>query len=207
MYTAVDGMNFPTRLKGALSLLFGRGDDGAVCSFCGENRRTVEMIIAGPAATAICNRCIFVCNQVMLENSGPPGFRRHAEKDHEKTIAIPLAHDEVLLGAPERIALEQMLHVLVASLPQSRLIGWSYMHSEDRFDLLTVEILTTSGMQPNEISSLAQQNWRQMRDRFVTARSVPANLEEPELIGTAAAATQAASAYAKAVGSFEPTAS
>ncbi|WP_037083225.1 ClpX C4-type zinc finger protein [Neorhizobium vignae] len=199
-------MDFPTRLKGALSLLLGRGDDGTVCSFCGENRRAVEVIIAGPAATAICNRCIFVCNQVMLENSGPPGFRRHAEKGHETSIAIPLAHDEVLLGAPERIALEQMLHALVGSLPQSRLIGWSYMHSEDRFDLLTIEILTTSGMQPNEISSLAQQNWRQMRDRFVAARNVPANREEPDLIAIGAAATQAAGAYAKAVGSLEPTA-
>ncbi|CDZ25612.1 ClpX C4-type zinc finger protein [Neorhizobium galegae] len=200
-------MDFPTRLKGALSLLFGRGDDAAVCSFCGENRRTVEMIIAGPAATAICNRCVFVCNQVLLENSGPPGFRRHAEQAHENTIAIPLAHDEVLLGAPERVALEQMLHVLVESLPQSRLIGWSYMHSQDRFDLLTVEILTTSGMPTGEISSLAQQNWRRMRDRFIAARNIPANREEPDLIATAAAATQAASSYAKAVGSFEPTAS
>jgi hypothetical protein len=87
------------------------------------------------------------------------------------------------------------------------LIGWSYMHSEDRFDLLTIEILTTSGMPPNEISSLAQQNWRQMRDRFVAARNVPANQEEPDLIAIAAAATQAAGAYAKAVGSKEPTAS
>jgi hypothetical protein len=165
------------------------------------------MIIAGPATTAICNRCVIVCTQVMLEHAGPPGFRRHAEKDHEKTIAIPLAHDEVLLGAPERIALEQMLHVLVASLPQSRLIGWSYMHSEDRFDLLTVEILTTSGMQPGEISSLAQQNWRQMRGRLLVARNVPANQEEPDLITAAAAATHAARAYAKAAGSFEPTAS
>ncbi|MDR6818318.1 hypothetical protein J2X76_003495 [Neorhizobium sp. 2083] len=200
-------MDFPTRLKGALSLLFGRGDDEAVCSFCGENRRSVEMIIAGPAATAICNRCVIVCNQVMLEHQGPPGFRRHAEKDHEKTIAIPLAHDEVLLGAPERVALEQMLHVLVESLPQSRLIGWSYMHSQDRFDLLTVEILTTSGMAPGDIGNLAQQNWRRMRDRFIAARKIPANQEEPDLIATAAAATQAAGAYAKAVGSFEPTAS
>jgi|GEM_PF-5876340 len=200
-------MDFPTRLKGALSLLFGRGDDGAVCSFCGENRRTVEMIIAGPAATAICNRCVIVCTQVMLEHQGPPGFRRRAEKDHEKTIAIPLAHDEVLLGAPERVALEQMLHVLVESLPQSRLIGWSYMHSQDRFDLLTVEILTTSGMAPGDIGNLAQQNWRRMRDRFIAARKIPANQEEPDLIATAAAATQAAGAYAKAVGSFEPTAS
>ncbi|WP_245277237.1 hypothetical protein [Rhizobium sp. CF080] len=100
-----------------------------------------------------------------------------------------------------------MLRVLVSSLPQSRLIGWSYMHSQDRFDLLTVEILTTSGMPPNEISGLAQQNWRQMRGRFLAARNVPANQEEPDLIATAAAATHAASAYAKAVSSFEPTAS
>jgi hypothetical protein len=42
---------------------------------------------------------------------------------------------------------------------------------------------------------------------FAWAIAAQANLEEPELIGAAAGATQAAGAYAKAVGSFEPTAS
>ncbi|WP_117192469.1 ClpX C4-type zinc finger protein [Rhizobium terrae] len=184
-------MDFSTRLKGAWSLLFGRGDDGAVCSFCSQNRRAVEMIIAGPASTAICNRCVIVCTQVMLENAGPPQFRRRAEKGHEKTMSIVLGHDEVLLGAPERVALEQMLTLLAASLPQSRLIGWSYMHSEDRFDLLTVEILTTSDREPAEIGSLAQETWRRMRDRLLAARDAPANQQEPELIGIAASARRA----------------
>lgn len=200
-------MDFSTRLKGAMSLVFGRGNNGTVCSFCSQNRHSVELIIAGPATSAICNRCIMVCSQVMMENSGHPDFQRHAEKDHEKTIAIQLSHDELTLGSAERTALEQMLHMLARSLPQSRLVGWSYMHSEDRFDLLTIEIVTTSDMATGEISQLAVQNWQRMRDRFLAALKLPANQAEPELIGIAAAATRAAGEYAKAVGSFEPTAS
>ena len=199
-------MDLWTRLKGAISLVFGRGENGTVCSFCGQNRHAVELIVAGPATAAICNRCIMVCSQVMMENSGHPDFQRHAEKDHEQTIVIQLSHDELTLKCAERTALEQMLHVLAGSLPQSRLVGWSYMHAEDRFDLLTIEVVTASGMATAEISTLAVENWRRMRDGYLAALKLPANQAEPELIEIASTATRAAAEFAKAIGSFEPTA-
>jgi hypothetical protein len=200
-------MDLSTRLKGAISLVFGRGENGTVCSFCGQNRHAVELIVAGPATAAICNRCIMLCSQVMMENSGHPGFQRHAEKDHEQTIVIQLSHDELTLKCAERTALEHMLHVLAESLPESRLVGWSYMHAEDRFDLLTIEIITTCGLAPGEISKLAVDNWRRMRDGYLAALKLPANQAEPELIGIAATATRTAAEFAKAIGSFGPTAS
>lgn len=200
-------MDFATRLKGALSLLFGRGDNGTVCSFCASNRRAVEMIIAGPAVTAICNRCVMLCNEVLLENSDIQQFRRHAEKPHEHTLGLILHHEEALLGEPERIALDPMLHRLVATLPETRLAGWSFSHAQDRFDMLTIFVVTTSTIPHQEIEAMAIANWKEMRDRFVSARQMPANLQEPELITIAAAARQAAATYAEAVASPEPTTS
>lgn len=200
-------MNFSTRLKGAFSLIFGRGDNRTVCSFCACNRHAVETIIAGPAAISICNRCVMLCNQILLENSDIQQFRCHADEPHEQTFGIVLHHEEALLGESERIALDPMLHRLVATLPETRLVGWSFSHAQDRFDMLTVSVVTTSTISHHEIEEMAVANWKEMRDRFLSARQMPANLQEPELITIAAAARQAADTYAEAVASSEPTAS
>ncbi len=200
-------MDFSTRLKGALSLLLGRGDNGTVCSFCASNRHAVETIIAGPVATSICNRCVMLCNEILLENSDMGQFRRHAEKPHEQTFGLVLHHEEALLGEPERIALDPMLRRLVATLPETRLVGWAFSHAEGRFDMLTISVVTTSTISHHEIEEMAVANWKGMRDRFLSARQMPANLQEPELITIAAAARQAADTYAEAVASSEPTAS
>ncbi len=192
-------MDFGTRLKGAWSLLFGRGDNATVCSFCGQSRHAVEQLIAGPGATSICNRCIFLCNQVLLEHAGPPGFRRHAEGAHAKAISIQLGHDDVILASVERVALEALLAALVDALPESQLAGWSYMHGQDRFDLLTVEIVTTAPIATDDMRVLANDHWRQMRDAAAAARRVAANEGTPSLIDIAESATHAARAYAQAV--------
>ncbi|HEV2571190.1 MAG TPA: ClpX C4-type zinc finger protein [Beijerinckiaceae bacterium] len=192
-------MDFKTRLSGAWSLLTGRGNNTAVCSFCGQNRFHVEQIIAGPGATAICNRCVFLCNQVLLDHAGPPGFRRQADGPHVQTISISLAHSEPLLGAAERVAVEELLRVLVAALPDSQLMGWSYLHGKDRFDLLTVEIQTTSGRSADEMRALATSHWQSLRDANLAARKVPANEETPALIAIGEAATRAAQNFAVAV--------
>lgn len=192
-------MNLRTRLSGAWWLLTGRGDNSAVCSFCGENRFRVEQIIAGPGAIAICNRCVFLCNQVLLDHAGPPGFRRHGDGAHAKTIVISLAHSEPVLTAVERVALEELLRVLVAALPESRLMGWSYLHGNDRFDLLCVEIETTSGRTAEDMRAQANTHWQSLRDASLAAQRAPANNEQPPLIEIGHAATQAAHRYAQTV--------
>lgn len=192
-------MNLRTRLSGAWSLLTGRGDNSAVCSFCGQSRFQVEQIIAGPGATSICNRCVFICNQVLLEHAGPPGFRRQADGAHAQTISISLSHSEPMLATVERVALEELLRALVAILPDSRLIGWSYLHGQDRFDLLTVEIETTSGRTAEDMRALAASHWQRLRDISLAARKAPANSETPPLIAIGETATQAARTFADAV--------
>ncbi|MDH7796261.1 MULTISPECIES: ClpX C4-type zinc finger protein [unclassified Beijerinckia] len=192
-------MNLRTRLSGAWSLLTGRGDDAAVCSFCGQSRFQVEQVIAGPGATAICNRCVFICNQVLLEHAGPPGFRRQADGPHGRTISISLSHSEPILDTVERVALEALLRALIAALPDSRLVGWSYLHGQDRFDLLTVEIETTSGQTAEDMQALAAAHWQRLRDISLAARQAPANGEVPPLIAIGETAMQAARTFADAV--------
>ncbi|MDP9836876.1 beta-phosphoglucomutase-like phosphatase (HAD superfamily) [Neorhizobium huautlense] len=100
-----------------------------------------------------------------------------------------------------------MLQRLVATLPETRLVGWSFSHAQDRFDMLTISLVTTSTIPHQEIEAMAIANWKEMRDRFVSARQMSANAPEPELITIAAAARQAAETYAEVVVSSEPTTS
>lgn len=44
------------RIRSARSILFGRGDDAFVCSFCGKDRHEAGNIVAGPGV-AICSWC------------------------------------------------------------------------------------------------------------------------------------------------------
>jgi ATP-dependent protease Clp ATPase subunit len=37
------------------------------CSFCGKNRREVRKLIAGPAGAYICDECIDLCNDIIVE--------------------------------------------------------------------------------------------------------------------------------------------
>lgn len=192
-------MDFATRWRGAWRLLTGRGDEAVVCSFCGLGRQHVEQVIAGPGATSICNRCVFVCGEVLLEHSGDRRFARRAEGEHDITIGMELSHDELTLDTAERAALEPLLVALVASLPGSRLLGWRYMHSRDRFDLLTIEIVTTSTVAPDEFRRLANEGWRRMRDVWRDTRRTPANEATPDLIEQGAAVVAASQRYAKAL--------
>ncbi|AGF48951.1 ATP-dependent Clp protease ATP-binding subunit ClpX [Candidatus Kinetoplastidibacterium galati] len=44
--------------------------DGEVCcSFCGRKQNEVERLISGPSSLCICNECIDLCNEIMLEES------------------------------------------------------------------------------------------------------------------------------------------
>jgi len=190
-------MDISTRIAGAWSLLTGRGVDAVVCSFCGSDRHRVEQIIAGPGATAICNRCIFLCNGILLEHSGRPGFARHADGDHVRTATLSLSHDNPLLAPVERATLEQLLLALVAALPGCTLVGWQYAHGENRFDLLSIEITAPADTAMPQLQAMANEGWRRIRDAFIAAGA--AN-DPPSLLGPAAeAALQAARAYAGTV--------
>jgi hypothetical protein len=187
-------MDIRARIAGAWSLLTGRGDNAVVCSFCGSDRHRVEYVITGPGTTAICNRCVFLCNGILLERSGRPGFARHADGDHVRTTMLSLSHDNPLLAPVERATLEQLLLILVATLPDSRLVGWHYAHAENRFDLLSVEIAAPADVAPAHLQTLANEGWRRIRDAFTAADA--AN-DPPSPLGPAAeAALQAARTYA-----------
>lgn len=187
-------MDIRTRIAGAWSLLTGRGVDAAVCSFCGSDRHRVEQVITGPGATAICNRCVFLCNGILLEHSGRPGYARQADGDHVRTTSLSLSHDNPLLAPVERATLEQLLLALVATLPDSRLVGWQYAHGENRFDLLTIEIAAPADVEAPRLQAMANEGWRRTRDALIAAGA--AN-DPPSPLGPAAeAALRAARAYA-----------
>src|SRR5262249_790406 len=150
-------------------LLTGRGPDAVVCSFCGSDRHRVEQLISGPGATAICNRCVFLCNGVLLEHSGRPGYARHADGDHVRTTPLSLSHVNPLLAPVERTALEQLLLILVAALPDSRLVGWQYAHGENRFDLLSIEIAAPADVEIPQLQAMANEGWRRIRGAFIAA--------------------------------------
>ncbi len=49
-------------------------EDGEVklfCSFCGKDKRSVELLIAGPSAM-ICSECVGVCQEVIDEHRATP---------------------------------------------------------------------------------------------------------------------------------------
>jgi ATP-dependent Clp protease ATP-binding subunit ClpX len=41
------------------------------CSFCGKSQTAVKKIIAGPNVF-ICNECIDLCNEIIIEESAEP---------------------------------------------------------------------------------------------------------------------------------------
>ena len=45
------------------------GDATCYCSFCGKSQEDVAKLIAGPAVY-ICDECIELCNEIVLEGDG-----------------------------------------------------------------------------------------------------------------------------------------
>ena len=37
------------------------------CSFCGKSQDQVRKLVAGPKGVYICNECIDVCNEIMMD--------------------------------------------------------------------------------------------------------------------------------------------
>ncbi|MEU3463528.1 ATP-dependent Clp protease ATP-binding subunit ClpX [Streptomyces sp. NPDC006733] len=49
----------------------GDGGDLLKCTFCGKNQQQVGKLIAGPADICICDECVDLCNELLVEETGP----------------------------------------------------------------------------------------------------------------------------------------
>lgn len=50
----------------------GDGGDLLTCTFCGKNQKQVNKLIAGPADICICDECVELCNELLVEETGEP---------------------------------------------------------------------------------------------------------------------------------------
>ncbi|MDF9811150.1 ATP-dependent Clp protease ATP-binding subunit ClpX [Streptomyces sp. SPB162] len=50
----------------------GDGGDLLKCTFCGKNQKQVNKLIAGPADICICDECVELCNELLVEETGEP---------------------------------------------------------------------------------------------------------------------------------------
>jgi hypothetical protein len=63
------------------------------CSFCNKNQADVNKLIAGPAVF-ICDECIEVCNEIILDD------RRLAGESADKSVEQPKAFPEIPISGP-----------------------------------------------------------------------------------------------------------
>ncbi|HVE76882.1 MAG TPA: ClpX C4-type zinc finger protein [Actinomycetota bacterium] len=56
------------------------------CSFCGKDKDAVEKLIAGPAV-CICNECIALCNEIMVEESAPGAINSYELEQEDSSTA------------------------------------------------------------------------------------------------------------------------
>lgn len=45
------------------------------CSFCGKNQEQVRRLIAGPGGISICDECVGLCTEIIVEEHGPDAIR------------------------------------------------------------------------------------------------------------------------------------
>ena len=113
--------SFADRLRGARSILFGRGDDAVICSFCGRDRFGGQDIVAGPAV-AICGACAHAAMESIWTQSAPPPPAGRRALDVIVSVApiclLPAVRAS-LPGDLSRIATEMGCEVLGWSLSSS----------------------------------------------------------------------------------------
>lgn len=56
------------------------------CSFCGKNQKEVTKLIAGPSSVYICNECVDLCNDIIIEETPQ-------EKNDKNGEALPTPHE------------------------------------------------------------------------------------------------------------------
>ncbi|MFD2441219.1 ClpX C4-type zinc finger protein [Paracoccus kondratievae] len=120
------------RVQGACRLLFGRGDNALICSFCGRSRISGETVVAGPGV-AICGSCSFLALDSIEGQTASSEI-----KDLTQTGVMPLLEPMCLLPAlRERLA--EDLSAAAASV-HCDLVGWSYHCSSSTGDYLSVRL-------------------------------------------------------------------
>ncbi len=67
------------------------------CSFCGKSQRQVKKLIAGPSAY-ICDECIALCNEIIIEEMGPDENEAKAEFKIPKPKEIHERLNEYVIG-------------------------------------------------------------------------------------------------------------
>jgi len=68
-------------------------DRGALlaCSFCNKTKQQVTKIIAGPGVY-ICDQCIDLCNEIIVEEAGEVPARRRPGDDEIEAAAQAVTH-------------------------------------------------------------------------------------------------------------------
>ena len=76
---------------------YGEEFDNLCCSFCGKNQREVRKLIAGPTVY-ICDECIDLCNDIILEEKQKTSTSSHGRKTLPKPVEIKAFLDEYIIG-------------------------------------------------------------------------------------------------------------
>ncbi|MBQ9513904.1 MAG: ATP-dependent Clp protease ATP-binding subunit ClpX [Clostridia bacterium] len=108
------------------------------CSFCGKPKEQTKKLIAGPNGVFICDECIEVCKQVMLEDT------EHAGADGEikllKPYEIKAQLDEYIVGQEEA---KKVLSVAVYN--HYKRINASYSKTDVELDKSNILLLGPTG--------------------------------------------------------------
>lgn len=83
-------------------------DRSLKCSFCGKNQDAVRKLIAGPSSVYICDECVQLCNEIILEEWDEQGSQVSQKLLRPKEICSIL--DEYVVGQDEA---KQVLSVAV----------------------------------------------------------------------------------------------
>ena len=142
------------RLRAARWMLFGRGDDAVVCSFCGADRSKRHRIVAGPGV-AICDDCVNVAEWSVARHpfgQPPPGMRY-------ETVGLIEPGTQLDAGAQGKIA--QVLPTIVRAAG-CELYSWGYLTGPAKSDdWLIAELVMPQTLDREEIVRVLQEAFRQ----------------------------------------------
>ncbi|SFH90600.1 ATP-dependent Clp protease ATP-binding subunit ClpX [Pseudobutyrivibrio sp. OR37] len=81
-----------------------RNDDKIRCSFCGKTQNQVRKLIAGPNGAFICDECVDICQEIIveeLEDFGPTEEKDSIEINLQKPEDMKAFLDEYVIGQDE----------------------------------------------------------------------------------------------------------
>lgn len=106
------------RLRAIFRMLFGRGDDAVVCSFCGDDRHSERRIIVAGPGVAICSKCVQIASDWCFTGLVTP--------DEGKEIDTFLMFEHPTSLLPDfRAQIAEAIERCASEL-SCTLVGWSY---------------------------------------------------------------------------------